>query len=94
MTGTEFFHKNIIGKEVHFSEGYVSTWILERKIGEMNDQLTALKYVEFQKASGAYGTFICSQRNNRDNVAIIKIFLQYVYPIFSRLILRVLTAGN
>ncbi|PLB39655.1 uncharacterized protein BDW47DRAFT_116451 [Aspergillus candidus] len=79
MTETYFFHSDIIGKEIHFFENYVSTWILERKIGEMNDQLTALNYEEFQKASGAYGTFICSQRNNRNNVAIIKIFLQVPY---------------
>lgn len=94
MTETYFFHSDIIGKEIHFFENYVSTWIHERKIGEMNDQLTALNYEEFQKASGAYGTFICSQRNNRNNVAIIKIFLQCVYFISSRLIIGSLTNGE
>lgn len=78
MTHRPFFD-GWVGKIIDFPQlGTMSRWRLVTKLGDLNDQESALDYLEWQAPSGAYGTFRCRNVDHPDELAVVKIFVQSV----------------
>ncbi|KAF7616694.1 hypothetical protein AFLA_004751 [Aspergillus flavus NRRL3357] len=79
MTHRPFFD-GWVGKIIDFPQlGTMSRWRLVTKLGDLNDQESALDYLEWQAPSGAYGTFRCRNVDHPDELAVVKIFVQIPY---------------
>ncbi|KAB8277030.1 hypothetical protein BDV30DRAFT_223992 [Aspergillus minisclerotigenes] len=73
------FFDGWVGKIIDFRQlGTMSRWRLVTKLGDLNDQGSALDYLEWQAPSGAYGTFRCRNVDHPDELAVVKIFMQSV----------------
>ncbi|KAB8215024.1 hypothetical protein BDV33DRAFT_208724 [Aspergillus novoparasiticus] len=57
----------------------MSRWRLVTKLGDLNDQESALDYLEWQVPSGAYGTFRCRNVDHPDELAVAQIFMLIPY---------------
>ena len=83
MTQKEFFSELAwLGKIIRFSHSTdTSGWRLETKYNDKNDQLTAEDYnidaVNYGKPSAAYGTFRCRNVKNLDDIAVLKVIMQF-----------------
>ncbi|RDW63190.1 uncharacterized protein DSM5745_10301 [Aspergillus mulundensis] len=69
-----------IGKTLEIpSTSPPSTWTLEKKLSEKNDQVPADDYHDHPKAGAAYAGFICRNVENPEDVAFVRVFAQIPY---------------
>ncbi|KAL3462100.1 hypothetical protein BJX64DRAFT_288641 [Aspergillus heterothallicus] len=74
------FFDDWIGRTIDLNTtGASSVWILTEKLSESYLQWSAEEYHLSPATSAAYGTFLCNNVDNTDDVAILRILMQIPY---------------
>ena len=63
--------------DINFTKLHPSTWTLDEKLSERNDQSDRVEFKDYGSPSAAWAGFVCRNVDNHSEMAIMKIFMQY-----------------